>query len=240
MMVDGAEGSAGPGVEEDPWTPLPMDPPQPMLHQVVPQRESRFKRRYERGLLLAVVTLGAYAFWWHWAVHKELCNHLGRPMKGQTVWITYLLISFAVVVMAVMVWLMRLGIMDGAQDPEGALISARALVGLMPILFIVAVSASLVALVLFAIYVRRQYEVIEEAKRAVGVPMRSKAGRFFVLYFGAAVLSAVPLVGALAVLLVPLAYWYLQEHYNDYWDAVDEWRSRPVEQPSPTTAPFPR
>lgn len=216
-----------------------MDPPDPLRQQAVPDVASRFRRNYVRGVILALVTLGFYGLWWHWNVHKELCGHLGRPMRGEKVWYAFVMLYFTAFVLGVWEWIVQRVIIPGQHE-----VMTVAFLGSVTYpMFGVALSAP-VALVLFIVYVKRQYEAIRDAKGALGIPVRGGLWRFLPLFLVGLALAFIPiidpLINALGWGLVAAAYRYIQEDYNEIWGAVDLWQSRHVERAAPTTSPFPR
>lgn len=168
---------------------------------------------------MAVLTLGLYALWWHRVVHRELCAFLGRADRERTTWAFYVgchLFIWVLVVGwvadSVAVFYGESGVTSSETvraDAAGVVVSAVFLVGLE-------------AVFLFVKHVRRQIEALEEAKARLGVPMRTDARRFFGLYFAGPALQ-------------PVAYWFLQEDYNEVQEHVPK-AAKP--QGAPTTRPF--
>jgi hypothetical protein len=162
-------------------------------------------------LLLVVVTLGLYVAWWHWKVHDEVCDFMGRRNTEQRLWGAYLGIHLLI---NVGYMLLVLSFVPAASSVVGGVLAVLLMPGLLILVGILLLAV--VGLVLFVVYVRQQILMVAEAKRSLGLTVRTTPSRFFGIYFGGLVLQVLtPMVGPIGLVVLPIAYLALQEEYND-------------------------
>ncbi len=194
------------------------------------------ERPFIVGLLLSVVTFGIYPLYWHYRVHAELAGQLGRENKAKGIWIANIVVVILQWVLAVVfVFMLVAFIVDRvAEDPDYEPTNEEifdfvfGLAGFLAAFIIL----SLVGLVLFVIYVAKQYDQLKDATRRMSMGLRGGgAGAFFGLYFGGMVAGMiVPLVGWIAqLIMVPWAYYFLQESYNDVWRGLRQGQRLPTD-----------
>lgn len=148
------------------------------------------KREFKVILGLMFVSFGFYTLWYHWVAHRELCDFLGRPAREWPIWLTHvMLLGVALGIIGSIVMLRLGGSRAGGTGAESVLAVSLALV-------LITMGA------VYLVYVRRQFQVIREAKERLGLPSRVGVGRFF-LFPGA------------------FGYWALHEEYLEIWWHVE-------------------
>lgn len=219
------------------WTPGTPDAPQQQHASGLPTGPVANKREYAIGLLLSIVTLGLYGLWWHWVVHKEMCDFLQRPVEERNLWVAYVVLTIGSFVFLVISGVMMIGmIVAGTIENMASMFAAM---GGMLLFLVVAMIAGIVSLVVLLIFVSRQYSVIESVKGRMNLSMNNNVGLFLGLYLGGyAVTTFVPYIGIFGIVMFPIAYWFLHEHYDQVWVTAARWRDRPGSGQTASDAPM--
>lgn len=200
------------------WTAAPEHPAQPSGQSSwdLPRGPPGKIREYWVCLLLAVVTLGAYGLWYHWVMHRELCDYAGRPVREKPIWIAYCSLFIGMAVVMGLMWLLvgALAFFDLGASLPGLFGS---LAGFMVIILFMLLAA-ITMFILFIVYVVKQYRVLSEVKPLVGLSPHSGLGRFLGFYLGA--IAASLIIPFLGWVLQLVAYWFMHEEYTGVWEQV--------------------
>ncbi len=189
-------------------------PPQPrMPERTLPSGPPGKIREYWICLVLSIVTLGVYGLWYHWVMHRELCDYLGRPVREKPIWITYLVLYIGMfsIIGAFVVMVVGAGLSGIGDEIEGIAAVLAGMLLLIGVFFL----AVIAAVVLFIVYVVKQFKVLTAAKQALGLPSESAANRFLGFYVGGVVASM--FVGFVGTVLQAVAYWFMHEEYTQIW-----------------------
>lgn len=89
------EWTAGPAVDPSEASSIP--------DRTMPSGPRGNVREYWVCLALSSVTFGVYGHWYHWVMHRGVCDYLGRRVREKPIWVFLALYSGLYVVIGVFV-----------------------------------------------------------------------------------------------------------------------------------------